>query len=271
MDPLKIYNRVHGDGVGNSGIFESIVQYLFNDDDAVERRLKMLPKATYEDAVKHQEQIDKIPVLQRRKSDEYKKHIAYVNAPYMRQHEDAKDIYLGFPQRFNTMAPAQYSPTQGKIKNAYYVKDMRTPAYFEDVLLPTLNNLKLKKIRTVEGSKSIGPELLRPGILNRNSNITKITKAGNAVATIPFLGNATFSNGIDKNKGEYISIYDDWDYNTDVSGTPGDNIAKWIGGTPFQIYDRYYLDDYYGVDSSANHGTYYGGYLPEVIVKPRQK
>jgi hypothetical protein len=30
------------------------------------------------------------------------------------------------------------------------------------------------------------------------------------------------------------------------------------------------LDDYYGVDSSARPGTYYGGYLPEIVIEPKR-
>jgi len=38
-------------------------------------------------------------------------------------------------------------------------------------------------------------------------------------------------------------------------------------GKPFYIYDRVYLDDYYGVDSKPSDGGYYGGYLMPVIKK----
>jgi hypothetical protein len=78
------------------------------------------------------------------------------------------------------------------------------------------------------------------------------------------LNTFTAGRGVDPNKGEYISIYDIWDYNTNVVGGGEDNIGKYIKGTPFEIYDRIYLDDYYGVDTSPDPGTYYGRWLPEV-------
>lgn len=40
-------------------------------------------------------------------------------------------------------------------------------------------------------------------------------------------------------------------------------------GKPVHIYDRIYLDDYYGVPKENRRiepNTYYGGYLPEITV-----
>lgn len=99
-------------------------------------------------------------------------------------------------------------------------------------------------------------------------------------------GEHTIGNGMDKKRGQYVSYYDRWDLNplssrysseTKLKNNP---LIKKLGlidnrkrgdlslglGRPIDFYDRIYLDDYYGVDSSARSGTYYGGYLPEIFV-----
>ena len=65
----------------------------------------------------------------------------------------------------------------------------------------------------------------------------------------PTLHEVTANRGIDE-KGDYISIYDVWNYNPAVMGgiKAFDTIIdKVTGGKPFEIYDRVYLDDYYDV------------------------
>lgn len=45
-------------------------------------------------------------------------------------------------------------------------------------------------------------------------------------------------------------------------------------GKPIHIYDRIYLDDYFKIpeeNRNLNKNTYYGGYLPEVIVDGKYK
>ena len=99
-------------------------------------------------------------------------------------------------------------------------------------------------------------------------------------------GEHTVGNGVDPKKGQYISYYDRWDLNPLSSRYSAESkfsnnpIIKKLGlldnrkygdlslglGKPIDFYDRIYLDDYYGVDSSAKPGTYYGGWLPELIV-----
>lgn len=99
-------------------------------------------------------------------------------------------------------------------------------------------------------------------------------------------GEHTVGKGIDPRKGEYISYYDRWDLNpfssrySSETKLKNNKVVKKLGlldnrkhgdlslgiGKPIDFYDRIYLDDYYGVDSSARPGTYYGGYLPEIFV-----
>ena len=55
-------------------------------------------------------------------------------------------------------------------------------------------------------------------------------------------------------KGDFVSIYDEWDYNPAVRGG-NKKLNKVIdsvtGGKPFVIYDRVYLDDYYDIPEEA--------------------
>lgn len=88
---------------------------------------------------------------------------------------------------------------------------------------------------------------------------------------IPGLGTHTIGRGIDPKKGEYVSYYDLWDMSPDSKG--GEDKSLGIG-KPIHIYDRIYLDDYYGVPKEKrvlDKDTYYGGYLPEVIVTPKKQ
>lgn len=98
-------------------------------------------------------------------------------------------------------------------------------------------------------------------------------------------GDHTVGRGVNEKRGEYVSYYDRYDINPfqgadtqkSVTGFSfidallrkyNGDYGKILGAQPFGIYDRMYLDDYYGVDSSADPGDYYGGYLPEVIITP---
>lgn len=84
-------------------------------------------------------------------------------------------------------------------------------------------------------------------------------------------GAHTISRNVDPNKGEYISYYDLWDL-APFKGHGSDESMSI--GKPVHFYDRLYLDDFYGVDSSVRgypKGTYYGGWLPEVTIRPRKQ
>lgn len=89
----------------------------------------------------------------------------------------------------------------------------------------------------------------------------------------PDLGNYTTGRGRDDN-GDYVSYYDIWDLNpfrgiTNVANKYANKVGlNKVGdlsmgiGNPLEIYDRIYLDDYYGIKGNDRGGTY----LPEVIV-----
>lgn len=79
------------------------------------------------------------------------------------------------------------------------------------------------------------------------------------------LGTHTISRGKD-NKGEYVSYYDLWDM-APTKNSGGDNDESMGIGKPINIYDRVYLDDFYGVPNEYKGGYY----IPEVIVKGKRK
>lgn len=88
---------------------------------------------------------------------------------------------------------------------------------------------------------------------------------------IPSLGTHTIGRGVDPKKGEYVSYYDLWDLSPDVIG--GEDKSLGIG-KPIHIYDRIYLNDYFRIPEENidfDKNTYYGGYLPEIIVEPTSK
>lgn len=136
---------------------------------------------------------------------------------------------------------SQYSPTQGNENNQYYS-------------IPLEYKYQKKLIQSAKNHKEKPPLQFGESRVSRALNV--------------FAGSHTISRGIDPQKGEYISYYDKWD----ISGkgeNDGDNMGNI--GKPVNIYGRVYLDDYYRVNSKPNKGEYYGGYLPEVIVKNKRK
>ena len=79
------------------------------------------------------------------------------------------------------------------------------------------------------------------------------------------LGVHTISRGKD-DKGEYVSYYDLWDM-APTKNSGGNNDESMGIGKPINIYDRVYLDDFYGVPNEYRGGYY----IPEIIVKGNRK
>lgn len=146
---------------------------------------------------------------------------------------------------------SDYKPTQGAVKDTYF-------------------KIPINK-KTQDALISEGMQLP----LGKNKTSTLLEGYNH--------GEHTIGNNIDPKKGQYISYFDIWDLNPLASrysnwNDKSSKVAKFFGlgkdtkdlsfglGKPLRFYDRVYLDDYYGVDSSARPGTYYGGYLPEVFL-----
>lgn len=161
--------------------------------------------------------------------------------------DDLWGTYLQIPEnqrRFKrVLTPSRYKPSNSSNPNATYYS-------------APLNESERQYI-------------VENGILHgKNKNAPKLLN--------PDFGNYTVSRGRDK-KGDYVSYWDTWDLNPFRGVTKIDNkYIKKLGldkvedlsmgiGKPFDLYDRIYLDDYYGVTGKDKGGVY----LPEVIVKPR--
>lgn len=211
-------------------IYLSAIQsYRNNDDNYVERLYNF-----YQDAMTNPNSEEIIQNYKNITNKQFDVSPSWIKqfAPTYLAHEDAKSKYLGFPQRGNTVIESEHKPSKAKEQNTKYFKfKHQTPSYWSPVIKDMI----------------------------RNNKTTKQHQD-------PVLNTFTVGKGVDPNKGEYISIYDIWDYNTKVFGGGEDNIGKYINGTPFEIYDRIYLDDYYGVNTLPEPGTYYGRWLPEIKI-----
>lgn len=96
-----------------------------------------------------------------------------------------------------------------------------------------------------------------------NTNRVVYPKDINAYTELEGLGQFTVGRSRD-NKGEYVSYYDSWDLGD--TNKPYKDMTLGIG-KPFNVYDRIYLDDYYGVPNEHRGGNY----IPEITVYGNRK
>lgn len=110
---------------------------------------------------------------------------------------------------------------------------------------------------------------ISPDIIDNiiNSGINLPVGKNKTDIIIPGLGEHTIGKGRDS-KGDYISYYDKYDL--DLSNKQKGDSTLGIG-KPFNVYDRIYLDDYFGINSGADKGDFYGGYLPEINIIGKRK
>lgn len=112
-------------------------------------------------------------------------------------------------------------------------------------------HFRLKSLTPIEKSRVVKQGLSVPIGKNTNSSPLRI-----------YLGHHTLGHNFD-NRGEYVSYYDKWD----LAPFTGYGEDQSFGiGKPVHIYDRIYLDNYYGV-KQPTHATY----LPEVTVYGKKK
>lgn len=251
----KVLNRVAGDAHtfddSNGGVTSAVLQYLFNDDDFVNNRIKTaeLGAKKYRDVLTSGDYGLIYRTFRDLPKDEQKIFDAGRMEIPIKQHEDAKRIYLGYPPKYGTMEPSKYRPTIGKSESPYQVNPLMTDSEFNNLILPLYTQWKT----------GVGPEVpIMSGYLKiGNKHAPRVEDVGNVALArnLPYISDATISEGFDKN-GQYISLYDVWDYNTNVLKTPGDNIGKWIGGKPFDIYQRYYLDDWLDIPEGERGNPY---------------
>ena len=174
------------------------------------------------------------------------------------------DSYWAAKQLSNSDSTPEYlMPEKGKGEN--YVVDPHT-----FLLKDNLQNSEKEWEKWLDDKSGVwhntkGPELLANG-----------------------LAAFTVGSGVDPQRGQYISMFDKWDINPfDKNGNVGGGLTARISkvagipqnfdatggiGNPFYIYDRVYLDDYYGVNSKPqNSDELYGGYILPSIVTAEKK
>lgn len=149
-----------------------------------------------------------------------KNYPAYDDAINYINHLEGLKKYLGLPYDTGLLMESQYKPTrlQGTNEKTYKFRTTLTPGYWDDVV-----------------------EDMVMGEHNKNQYYDQS------------LNEFTAYRDRDE-KGDFVSIYDEWDYNPAVRGG-NKKLNKVIdsvtGGKPFVIYDRVYLDDYYDIPEEA--------------------
>ena len=145
-----------------------------------------------------------------------KNYLAYDDAKNYINHLEALKKYLGIPYDKGILLESEYKPTrlQNTNEKTYKFRTTLDPGYWDDVV-----------------------EDMVMGEYNKNQYYDQS------------LNEFTAYRDRDK-KGDFVSIYDEWDYNPAVRGG-NKKLNKVIdsvtGGKPFVIYDRVYLDDYYDI------------------------
>lgn len=166
--------------------------------------------------------------------------------------EDLKDVYLGMPQRYDTLEESSYRPI-----NADPVAHYKIPMLeevFGHEFLKTADKLKLGTIDKPHDEKYQDGEYFDLQVKTKNSN---------GITILPGLGHATIGVGHDA-KGEYVSYYDKWDVG---NFTPNSSfILDKFYASP-RVYGRIYKDEYYNIPME-NRGT---TYLPEVTVTAKKQ
>lgn len=255
----NVYNRIPADAsafmnLDNFGLstgISALANYFFNKDNYVENtinkskeQLKKIENISDEELKQEWEKTNNDTKMLFKTPENWLKYM-YINNNQLIALEDAKDVYLGMPQRNNTITTSSYKPTIGSKNKKYYTSSfLKDKNVIDQYIYPAYNRLKLNKP-------------LEEEIIGKSGN--------NIVTKMPLLGNATIGSGYD-DKGDYISIYDKWD----VGSLSGSNNKKGIVDKIFlgnkeapEFYDRIYLDDYYGITSDGI------SYLPEVVITPK--
>lgn len=155
--------------------------------------------------------------------------------------------YLQIPEQerrgipYTKIVNSLYKPTKGAAPNVVYKK------------------IDEDSVKDIYGDMWSGvyDKVYKDDPLNINQNKT-------TSSMYSILGKNTVGRGYDS-KGEYMSYADVWDLSPYGFGGTGSDRSMGIG-KPVHIYDRKYLDDYFGVPEPT-HSTW----LPEITIYPRKK
>lgn len=179
----------------------------------------------------------------------------YLQIPKLERHTGNKLLHDGHHLK---VLPGIYKPTKGIGSGKYYRLNLNEHSK-KAIVDEAMGN-------TYEEGFDVSPNLYNNHLGFKRIKKDPINIGQNRVATsydkiLNFaLRDFTVGRGRD-NKGDYVSYYDLWDLSPYRISSKDQSFGI---GNPFEIYDRIYLDDYYGVPKE-DRGRYY---LPEVIVKP---
>lgn len=157
----------------------------------------------------------------------------YEDAIHYLDHVEALKKYLGLPYNPKVIKESKYKPTrlQGTSEKTYKFTSSEIPGYWDNVV---------------------------------NDMVDSGHKERHYIDET--LNEFTAYRDRDK-KGDFVSIYDEWDYNPNVRGGNKrfnkiiDNVT---GGKPFVVYDRIYLDDFFNIPQKHRGSIF----IDPIIITP---
>lgn len=153
--------------------------------------------------------------------------------------------------------------------------------YLQQPMTPiTTRNSQYKPVGTEQTQIAINPNATdTQNFINEAAALPKFNRYyGSTVLGGYGMNNHAIAKAVDDYRGQYVAYRDTYDLNpfhgdrsiVNIPGLSGLGDLSFGVGKPVPMYDRIYLDDYYGVNSMPQKDEYYGGYIPEVTVTPKK-
>ena len=194
-------------------------------------------------------------------SNSDREYFTFDNGEDSQYRDDIWRRYLGVPEEkahglyAHQVIPSLYSPTVRGENHPYY-------AIHKDGMRVG------DKVSQIVNTGLFGSKELPDG--NDEMNPLKYGETRISDVMGRYFGDHTISRGVDPERGDYISYYDLWDI-APMSERGAKDQSHGIG-TPLHFYDRFYLDDYFGVDSRPkNPDEFYGGYITPTVFTENKK
>lgn len=248
----KLYRHIYPSGYQDA--FQRIVGALMGKDDVLHTAILGYGSASAE-----------IQNSENAKRKQYLQTGAFADGQ-TKYRDDIFATYLGIPQSERRDFPGRISLISSQYKPTKNSKGINTPYY----TFPKENIPWDKLIQETQGYGTIHifDDFIHDDMDRYPLTTNQNTTMGQAMYDA--LGEYTVGMGYDANKGQYVSMYDLWDLAPFGKGNSetlrfekaGKADTSFGIGTPVQIYDRMYLDDYYGFTGNERGGYY----LPEVTV-----
>ena len=183
---------------------------------------------------------------------------AQTDAAVEAERQDLLGLMLGQGQKYDSIEPAIYKPTDATDPDAEYVRSRVTEEQIKNELI---NPYVPPSLRGGRGYKADEDGVY----IGDGTDIADLLLKKNPYGDV--LGNFTLDKGVDE-KGHYISYYDKWDVNplsrldkhsntTIMSRGLDDAIQSAVGITPAEVYGRVYYDPETGqpIDEKKYGGT----------------